>query len=179
MKLLLTLCAAALCAPAFAQKSGSINRNAPAITQTVTAGEAKISLNYTSIAWGQGKTFEQAMDKANGGDARQMINTNAKKSPLAELSTTVELMCDKLRIPAGDYKVAFTINDNAEWEINFMGKETLTMKLPLLDNKEMPHKRLLMCLYAGDQDGAGVYVAFGTKVAMLTLAPAPAAEKKG
>ena len=40
-----------------------------------------------------------------------------------------------------------------------------------------PHKRLLMSLYAGDDNGAGVYVAFGTKVAMLSFAPAT--EKKG
>src|SRR5215510_14212768 len=58
MKLLLSLCAAAaLCAPASAQQSGMINRNAPTITQTVTAGAAKISLNYTSIAWGRGEAF--------------------------------------------------------------------------------------------------------------------------
>jgi hypothetical protein len=179
MKLLLTMCAAAaLCTPAFAQKSGMINRNAPTISQTVTAGNAKISLNYTSLAWGQGKAFDEAMDKAGGADARKNINDLAKKQPIGDLSTSVDLTCGDLRIPAGDYKVAFTINDNAEWQINFIGKETLTMKLPLMDNKEMPHKRLLMCLYAGDSDGAGVYVAFGTKFAILSLAPA-GGEKKG
>ena len=179
MKLFVTLAAAALvCAPAFAQKSGMINRNAPTISQTVTAGGAKISLNYTSLAWGQGKMFDEAMDKANGAEARKGINDLAKKQPIGDLSTSVDLVCGDLRIPAGDYKVAFTITDNVEWQINFIGKETLTMKLPLMDNKEMPHKRLLMCLYAGDTDGAGVYVACGTKFAILSLAPG-AAEEKG
>jgi hypothetical protein len=34
-----------------------------------------------------------------------------------------------------------------------------------------------MSLYAGDQDGAGCYVAFGSKMTMLAFVPA--VEKKG
>lgn len=178
MKLFLSLATAALlCAPTFAQKMGSINGNAPSLTQAIEAGGAKMSLNYTSIAWGQGKTFEMAMDKEKGARARTRINATAKESPLGTFSSSVDVMCGDLKLAAGEYKIAFTINEECQWEINFMGKETMTMKLPLMDNKDMAHKRLLMSLYAGDDAGAGVYVAFGTKVAMLSFAPAT--EKKG
>jgi hypothetical protein len=176
-KFLVLSLAVALGAPAFAQKSGSINRNAPTIAQTVTAGDAKISLNYTSIAWGMGQTFEAAMDKENGAQAREGINNAAKRTPLGDFSTNVDLKCGELNIPAGDYKVSFTINDKTEWHINFTGAQTLSMKLPLMDNKEQPHKKLLLCLYAGDTAGAGAYIAFGTKFAILAFEPSGA--KKG
>lgn len=53
MNKLLTLALAAfLCTPAFAQKMGSRNRNAPTIKQSITVGGQTLSLDYTSIAWG-------------------------------------------------------------------------------------------------------------------------------
>jgi hypothetical protein len=119
------------------------------------------------------------MDKDKGAGTRQSINNNAKKSPLASFSTTVDLTCGDLKLAAGDYKVSFTINDKTEWEINFTnGDNVQTMKLPLMDSGN-ESKRLMMCLYAGDSAGAGVYVAFGNKMAMLTFAPAKSDAKKG
>ena len=172
--------AAALCAPAFAQQSGMINQGAPTVSQTVTAGGAKFQFDYTSIAWGRGDAFNKAMDKADGADARKAINELAKKKPIGSFSTSVDVMVGTLKVPAGEYKVGFTINESCEWEINFMGKETLTMTLPLKDNKEMPQKRLLCCLYAGEEKGAGVYIAFGEKYCMLSIAPGGGGDgKKG
>jgi hypothetical protein len=160
--------------PAVAQRSGMINQNAPSVSQTVTAGDAKITLDYTSIAWGQGRIFNAAMDKSGGGKARDSINNSAKQNPAGKFTTSVDLTCGDLKIPAGEYTFAFTINDNAEWQINFNGKETLTMKLPLQENKEMPHKRLLCSLFAGDDAGAGAYIAFGDKWCVLNFKPAGA-----
>ena len=42
---------------------------------------------------------------------------------------------------------------------------------------KLPSKRLMMCLYAGDSEGAGVYVAFGEKMCMLDFKPAKADKK--
>lgn len=160
----------ALCTPVFAQKSGSSNRNAPAIEQSITIGANKMALNYTSITWAKGKTMEMAMDKANGAGAREMINGNAVRAPLATFTSTVAVECGELKLDAGEYKVYFTISDDCDWNINFQGKDkdaVQTMKLPLADSPE-DHARLLMCLYAADAgDGAGVYVAFGKKMGML------------
>lgn len=163
--------AAALCAPAFAQKMGSSNSSAPSVEQTVMAGDAKMSLNYTSITWADGKTMTALMDKEKGARARGRVNSSAKDSPLGTFTTSVDVTCGDLKLAAGEYKVSFTISDNLEWEINFTGKETQTMKLPLMDSGQ-ENKRLMMCMYAGDSEGAGVYVAFGKQMCLLNFAPA-------
>jgi hypothetical protein len=173
--------AAALCAPAFAQKMGMTNSNAPTIEQTIMAGDAKMSLNYTSITWASGKTMTAIMDKEKGERARSRVNSTAKDAPLGTFTTSVDVTCGDLKLAAGEYQVYYTINDKLEWQINFMGKETHTMTLPLMDSGE-ESKRLMMCLYAGEKDGsAGVYVSFGKKMCMLTFASAGAGgdAKKG
>lgn len=177
--LALALCAT-LCAPAFAQKQGMANNNAPTVTQTVENAGAKISLNYTSISWVRGEFMDAAMDKGEkGARTRKQINAKAKDAPLASFSTSVDLTCGDLKLAAGDYKVSYTINDNTEWEINFTsGDNVQTMKLPLMDSGN-ESKRLMMCLYAGDSTGAGVYIAFGNKMAMLTFTPGKGEAKKG
>jgi len=161
--------------PAVAQRSGSINRKFPTVSQTVTNGDSKITLDYNSIALGEGRTFNAAMDKAAGADARKMINDSAKQNPAGKFTTSVDLVCGDLKIPAGEYTLFFTINDNAEWTINFGGKDTLSMKMTMMDNKDMTHKRLLCSLYAGDEAGAGCYVAFGNKNCILSFKPASGA----
>lgn len=171
-KILSFALAVALSAPAFAQKMGMTNSDAPTVKQTVMAGDAKISLDYTSITWASGKTMTAIMDKEKGARHRERINGSASESPLGSLNTSIDLACGDLTIPAGEYKVYFTITDDLAWQINFMGKEkTHTMKLPLNDS-EHESKRLLLCLYAGEDDGAGVYVSFGKHSGMLDLKPA-------
>lgn len=166
-KLLSLVLATALCTPVFAQKTGMTNNNAPTVEQTVNAGGAKMSLNYTSITWASGDTIKSAMDKENGAGTREYINGQATKKPLASFSTSVAVTCGELKLDAGDYKVYYTISESCDWQINFaMGDKVMTMKLPLMDNKEAS-KRLMMCLYAGETEGAGVYIAFGDKMCML------------
>jgi hypothetical protein len=169
-----------MAAPAVAQKSGRANQNAPAVAQSVTMGDNKVSLNYTAIAWVRGEIVKQAMDKAGGAETRKQINDLAKSQPVGTFTTSVDLTCGDLKIPAGEYKLGFTINENCEWEINFMGKDTLTMKLPLTDNKEKPAAMLVCSLHVADRSSAGCYVAFGDKQGMLTFKPAGGAGgKKG
>ena len=170
--------AATLCVPAFAQKMGMTNSDAPTVKQTVAAGDAKISLDYTSITWATGKTMTAIMDKEKGARFRTRINEGASESPLGSLNTSVDLMCGNEHIPAGEYKVYFTITDDLAWQINFQGKEkTHTVKLELADSGH-ESKRLLLCLYAGDDDGAGVYVSFGKMAGMLSLKPHAAGDDK-
>jgi hypothetical protein len=175
-KLLSLVLFASLCTPAFAQKMGGTNRNAPTIKQSITVAGATISLDYTSITWASGETMKTIMDKANGGGAREMVNNNAMKTPLGTFTSTIAVSCGDLNLAAGEYKVYFTIDDNCDWSVNFQGKDkTDTMKLPLMDSPE-ESKRLLLCLYAGEKEGAGTYVSFGNKMCMLEFKPA--AEKK-
>ncbi len=170
-KILSFVLAAALCAPAFAQKMGSTNSDAPTVKQTVMAGDAKISLDYTSITWASGKTMARIMDKEKGAGVRERVNGSAGDSPLGSLTTSVDLKCGDLLLPAGEYQIYFTIGDDLAWSINFKsGDKTHTMKLALSDS-EHESKRLMLCLYAGEEEGAGVYVAFGKHSGMLDLKP--------
>jgi len=173
MKLFTFVLAAALCTPAFAQISGSANRNAPEIKQSITTGGATISLDYKSVVWGN--TPAMAMDKDKGAETRGMINELAKTKPLGTLTSSVDVTCGDLKLAAGEYKVSFTIDDKATWMINFTGKDdkVASMKLPLNDSNE-ESKQLLLCLYAGDNKTAGVYVSFGKKMGFLSFAPAKA-----
>jgi hypothetical protein len=171
-----------LMAPAVAQRDGSINANAPFLRQMFTSGTTRIALAYTSLAWGQGAIVAKATDKG-GYDTRRTINDLAKTRPAGTFATSVDLTCGDLKIPAGEYALAFTINDNCEWQISLTDKVTLTMKLPLHDNKERPSPMLVCSLYAGEQGSACCYVAFGDKACVLTFKPAegptPAGGKKG
>lgn len=177
-KLLSVFLATALCTPVFAQKMGMTNNDAPTLKQTIMAGEAKISLDYTSITWASGQTMSRIMDKENGARARKRINDSASQAPLGMLNTSVDLKCGDVMIPAGEYSVYFTVTDDLAWQINFQGKDkTHTVKLALQDS-EHESKRLLLCLYAGDDAGAGVYVAFGKQSGMLNLMPAGSKEAK-
>lgn len=177
-KILSIVLATALCTPVFAQKMGMTNNDAPSIKQSIMAGEAKISLDYTSITWASGQTMGRLMDKENGARARKRVNDSASQAPLGTLTTSIDLKCGDLVLAAGEYKVFFTITDDLAWQINFQGKDkTHTMNLAL-QNSEHESKRLLLCLYAGDDAGAGVYVSFGKQSGMLTLMPAGTKEAK-
>jgi hypothetical protein len=146
--------------------------------QTVVAGDAKISLDYTSITWASGQTMTRLMDKEGGQKARIRTNEMAPKSPLGKLTTSVDVKCGELVLAAGEYQIFFTIDESLAWSINFQGKDkTHTMKLELADSGH-EHKRLLLSLYAGDEAGAGVYVAFGKQSGTLSLVPQAAEPKK-
>ena len=170
-KLLSFALAAALCAPAFAQKMGSTNTNAPALKQSIMAGDAKMSLDYTSITWADGKMMARLTDKENGAKARERFNGAGPNAPLATFSTSIDCTCGDAKLAAGDYQVYFTIADDLGWNLNFkQGDKVTTTKLKL-DAAEHESKRLMMCLYAEDA-GAGAYLAFGKMSGMISFAPA-------
>lgn len=172
-KLLSLVLAAALCAPAFAQKMGSTNTNAPMMKQSIEAGSAKMSLDYQAITWADGKTMARVMDKEKGAGMRKRVNETATQETLGSFSTSVDCKIGDNTLPAGDYKVFFTIDEDLNWSINFQGKDkTFTQKLTLADSGH-ESKRLMLCLYASEK-GAGVYVAFGSKSGDLQIS----AEKK-
>jgi hypothetical protein len=171
-KLLSLVLAAAICAPVFAQKMGSLNANAPTIKQSITIGETKMSLDYTSLAYGEGKTVGAVLDKANA-NARKRINETAPKSAIGKFSTSVDAKVGDATLAAGEYDVYFTVNDDASVNINFrMGDKVTTSKLALMPEAGHEHKMLVMSLYAGDNGGAGVYLGFGKMSGMLNIVPA-------
>ena len=85
-KLLSFVLAVALCAPFFAQRG-------PKIEQSITAGDVKMSLNYTSLSYGEGKTVAALLDKEGGKDMRAMMNERSAGRPMATFTTSVECKC--------------------------------------------------------------------------------------
>jgi hypothetical protein len=170
-KLLSLVLAAALCAPAFAQKTPA-NANAPAIKQSLTIGDVKMSLDYAAVSYGEGKTVARVMDKANA-DLRKRINEMAPTAAIGKFSTSVDAKIGDVTLAAGDYDVFFTVNEDASVNINFkMGDKVTTSKLALMPQAGHEHKMLVMSLHAGDDGGAGVYLGYGKMSGMMTIVPA-------
>lgn len=163
-KLLSFALALALCAPIFAQAN-------PKIDQTITAGDVKMSLNYTARSYGEGKTVAMLMDKEGGKEMRAMMNERMAARPMATFSSTVDCKCGDAMLPAGEHQIYFTVGDDLAITMHFkQGDKTVSTKLAL---KEEGHeaKRLLMCLYA-EETGAGVYLAYGKMSGMVSFVPA-------
>ena len=118
-KLLTFALVTALCTPAFAQRMGGSNRNAPEVKQSIGAEDLAITLNYTSITWANGEAMKAITDKENGGRLRERVNRSAPSSPLGTFKSNMPLACGDLSLPAGDYEIYYTINDDCEWQINF------------------------------------------------------------
>lgn len=169
-KILSLVLAAALCAPAFAQKQGSTNSNPPSVKQSVEAHGASMSLDYLSVAWAEGKTMARIMDKEKGASARKRINDGAVNNPLGTFKTSVDVSCGDTMLAAGEYSVFFTIDEDLNWSINFKsGEKVHSHKLTLADSGH-ESKMLMLCMYPAEK-GAGVYVAFGNKSGELSFAP--------
>lgn len=163
-KLLSLVLAVALCAPVFAQRG-------PKIDQTITAGDVKMTLNYTAISHGEGKTMASLMDKEGGAEMRKMMNERMSGRSAATFSSSVDVKVGDLTLPAGEYAVFFTIGDDLAISMNFkQGEKVHTTKLDVKPG-EHESKRLLMCLYA-ENEGAGVYLSFGKLSGMLAITPA-------
>jgi hypothetical protein len=160
-----------LAAPVAAQRMGSSNANAPTSSTTLEfADGTRVSCEYTAITWAKGTTMNAAADKDRGERTRTRINNTAKEAPLGEFTSSIALTVGDKTIPAGEYKLYFTITDKLGWQINFAGeKTTVTIDLPLQD-MPVEQKRLLLGLYAGEGDGCGLYVAFGKQSCDLKLA---------
>jgi hypothetical protein len=172
MKSFLSLAlAAALCAPAFAQKMGSTNSNAPALSQSITIGEAKMSLDYTSITWADGKTMSAIADKEKGARARTRVNNSAANAPLGKFTSSIDCKCGEATLAAGSYDVYFTIGDDLGWSLNFKSGDKVTTTKLDLKSGEHESKRLQMLLHATD-NGAGAWLSFGKMSGMLAFAPA-------
>jgi hypothetical protein len=162
-KLLSFVLAVALCAPVFAQRG-------PKIEQSITAGDVKMSLNYTSLSYGEGKTVAALLDKEGGKDMRAMMNERSAGRPMATFTTSVECKCGDATLAAGEHQVYFTIGDDVAFNMHFkQGDKVASTKLTLA-NGEHESKRLMMCLYA-EEAGAGTYLAFGKMSGMVSFVP--------
>ncbi|MFH0945007.1 MAG: hypothetical protein V2A76_07400 [Planctomycetota bacterium] len=166
--------------PATAQKMGMINRNAPAIEQKMDLGSTgTVSLKYTGITWGAGAWAKALEDEGKRDQARQRINQTADKSPLGSFECSKDVQIDDVLVPAGKYDLAFKLDDDFAWQIA-LAKEGSSISIPLtLTQAEEASKRLVVSVYAGDEDfTGGLYVAFGMDSGMLSITPAPEEDQR-
>lgn len=157
--------------PAFAQRMGGVNRNAPTVTQSIAFGTDSVEVTYTSISWAAGQWAAQLENEATKAKTREMINATAEKSPLGSLKCGVAIALGGQKVAAGTYKMAFTLDDKFKWQMvltSDAGAITIPLDLKATDEES---KRLVLGLKAGDKDftaDLGVY--FGKSKCWLPVA---------
>ena len=116
--ILITAVAAILACAAPAQISGSLNRNAPTVAQSITMGENKLEVSYTAIRFGQG-SWQKILENT---EMHERFNGNAEKKPVGTIKTTVAVTAAGKEIPAGEYALFFTVHEKAGWILNLKPK---------------------------------------------------------
>jgi hypothetical protein len=158
-----------------AQQMGSVNRNAPKISQTIEFDSgAKVSLNYTAITFAEGNFEKQlAPDSPGRTQMRDRINQSAKSRPLGTLETSVDLELSGNAVAAGEYGFAFMLSEDCKWQVALIqGEEMISFDLELADSP-MPSGRLILSIIAGEgAEDAGIYLAFGGQTSEIRIAQA-------
>ncbi len=178
--ILISAVAAILACAAPAQISGSLNRNAPAVAQSITMGENKLEVNYTAIRFGQG-SWQKILENAS---MHERFNTNAEKKPVGTIKTTVAVMAAGKEIPAGEYALFFTAHEKAGWLLNLKpkaGGETIMWRM-VLQPSQTKSECMGITLEPTAQDNAcSLTIRFGEQhlTVPVTVGAAKKEEKQG
>ncbi|MFM1870901.1 MAG: hypothetical protein RL398_323 [Planctomycetota bacterium] len=161
MKILIASAVAALLAVAApAQISGSINRTAPTVSQSIAMGEQKVELSYTAIRFGQGAWQKVRENTA----AHERFNANAEKKPIGSVKTSVAVNAAGKEVPAGEYAMFFTVNERAGWILNLKpkaGGDAIMWRMHL-QNTEHKSDCMSITLAPSAEDGkCSITVSFG------------------
>ena len=166
-------------APVAAQRSGSLNADAPTVTQSIKfKDDSSIKVEYFAPAWGTGKTVDTLMDKEKGARARAGMNKNAEGAPIGSFNTSKDLTIGDQAVAAGDYKLMFTFDDNAVCHLVLVsGEKKIDFPLTLTDTGK-DHKRLCIGFEIGEKPSTSeLTIAFGKKGCALKVASGGAAKK--
>ena len=175
MKTLLTIVSTALLVAALpAQISGSINRNAAKVDTSIAMGDAKLALSYTALRFGRGD-WQKILENT---EAHEGFNKLAENKPVGMVKTSVAVTAAGKEIPAGEYKMFFTVHAQAGWILNLKAGdgEPIRWRLMLKDGDEQ--KCLKIALEPSDQNGTcGLTIAFGKQSITVPVSVAAKAEK--
>lgn len=177
MKFVLSLaCAATLSVGLQAQISGSINRGAPKITNAIEMGDNKLKLQYTSIRFGDG-AWQGIKDNA---DRHERFNEFAAKRPIGMVETSCDLETAGKTVPAGKYKMYFTVHEQAGWILNLKPEEGEPVRWRMvMTDAPKKSKCLKMSLEPSAKDDAcSLAIVFGDKQVVVPVT-AKKADKKG
>lgn len=183
---------AVLAVPAAAQVSGSINRDAPTVTNSIAfADGSKITIDYKAIHFGQGAWLERF--EAMKGDEQRLerFNKGAAAAPIGTVTTSMPCTVAGRQVPAGSFDMFFTVSARAGWVLNLKDKgnaeaPAIQWRLALKET-DSQETRLKIALTAGEAaNQAQVSVAFGQQAVSVPVAPtakdaknAPAAQDAG
>ena len=174
MKSVLTLaCAALITCGLQAQVSGSINRGAAKVTNSIEMGGEKLSVNYTALRFGEGQwqKIKDATDRHDG------FNQFAERRPIGSVETSVDLMTAGKKVPAGKYSMYFTVSERAGWVLNLKPKEGDAVRWRMvLTDAPAESKCLKISLSPSAKNGScSLHIAFGKQHVM---APVTVAKEK-
>lgn len=112
-------CAALMTCGLQAQISGSINRGAPKVSNTIEMGKNKLEVSYTAIRFGDGN-WQKLKDNK---DRHEGFNKFAPKKPVGSVKTTCDLTAAGRTVPAGEYSMYFTLHERGLWLLNLKPDE--------------------------------------------------------
>lgn len=166
-------CAALMTCGLQAQISGSINRGAAKVTNMITMGGNKLTVNYTALRFGQGQ-WQKIKDAS---DRHEGFNKFAARSPVGNVETSVDLTAAGRMVPAGKYSMYFTVSERAGWMLNLQPKEGDAIRWRMvLSDAPSEAKCLKIGLDPSDKDGmCSLHIAFGKQHVMV---PVSVAKKK-
>lgn len=172
MKILLaTAVAAILACAAPAQISGSINRTAPVVSTSIAMGDHKLELSYTSIRFGQG-AWQKVRENTQ---AHERFNANAEKRPIGSVKTTVAVTAAGKEVPAGEYAMYFTVNEQAGWILNLKpkaGGDAIRWRMHLQDSGHKSECMLISLLPSAEDGKCSISVNFGEQAVTVPVAVA-------
>ena len=171
MKILLTIGTAAtmLALPLGAQRMGHSNTNAPTVQQSLVLGDmGSVTVSYTSITWGGGRWAQALASPASRDGMRATVNEAAVTDPLGTLETSVNLTIGPKQLAAGNYKLAFMINEEFSWELVLSNDSQRTVVPLEFGSNALKSERLQILLMSGDEDFTGrLFIGFSDKAADL------------
>lgn len=175
--LLITATLALLCAAAPAQISGSINRNAPTVAQSISMGDNKLEVSYTAIRFGEG-SWQKILENTQ---MHERFNAAAEKRPVGTVTTSVAVMAAGKEIPAGNYAMFFTANERAGWILNLKpkdGGDTIMWRM-VLQPSEGKSECMSIALEPSAQDGkCSLTIRFGEQHVTVPVTVGSKSEKK-
>jgi hypothetical protein len=157
-----------------AQIGGSINKDAPKVTNAIEMGKNKLEVSYTAIRFGKG-SWQKIKENTERHDG---FNKFAANTPVGHVKTTCDLVAAGKAIPAGDYSMYFTVSERAGWILNLKPAEgdAIMWRMHLTDTA---HKSacLKVSLEPSEKSGVcSIAITFGEQA--VTVPVSTAAAKK-
>ncbi|MEC7584190.1 MAG: hypothetical protein VYE77_07720 [Planctomycetota bacterium] len=179
MKRFLTIACVSLfvCAGLQAQVSGSINRGAPTMTNTIAMGDHKMEVSYTAIRFGEGQ-WERILDNEN---AHERFNQLAERRPMGSVKTSCDVITAGKSVPAGNYTMFFTVNSRSGWILNLKPEKGDTIRWRLvLTETDKKQDCMHISLSPSAEDGVcSLGVAFGSKSVTVPVRVADSDDNDG